>query len=462
MEKLRKIGAIVLAVMMIAAVGLAYATTTAEFQENNEEGVAGNWDDPDTERTQGDSINIKKEIIAFNPNRTTVHAPVVTYTYTVTPASVSDLTVTDANSDHESNTAVEAPVKAGITTGLVVTGTGAGTAGTATSATGTLVFNNTSTWTTDSAGDTNEYNINLDFSGVTFTQPGVYRYQIAETISATSYGVIAMENGNYDTVYLDVYVDGNLDIYGYVCLTENASVDTSTSTKINGFVDGTASDGSDKYYTYDLVLSKDVVNDTYAATNTAFPFTVFFNNSENYTSTFVIGQTAGTGSTGLDGSAATLTLTPPQEGTTLLSGVALVKDGSSTTGTTIGDVTFTGIPAGVDVDVYETNIATGVTYTVATSVTGGNAVTDNNVSWGSTPSSAVAQTTKADYESTKATVNTTGITATLAQSVDITNTMLLISPTGYVSRFAPYALILIGGIVLLIISRKHKKHTDEQ
>ena len=46
--------------------------------------------------------------------------------------------------------------------------------------------------------------------------------------------------------------------------------------------------------------------------------------------------------------------------------------------------------------------------------------------------------------------------------IGFTNTMKQISPTGIVTRYAPYALILVGGIVLLIISKKHKKHTEEE
>ena len=95
---------------------------------------------------------------------------------------------------------------------------------------------------------------------------------------------------------------------------------------------------------------------------------------------------------------------------------------------------------------------------------GGDAVTDNNVSSGSAPASAVAQgTTKAAYEATKATVNTTKATAvSKTQTVAITNTLVLISPTGYVVRYAPYALILIAGVLLFVIARKHKKNADEE
>ena len=432
---LKKLGAIALVLMLMLS--LSVNAFAVDLQENNEEGVAGNWDNADEERVQGTSINIKKVIKAYNPNGTTVNAPVITYTYTVTPVTVT-ATVTDETSDHTSDMAVVAPVNAGLTAGLVVTGTAAGTAGTAANAVGTLEFTNASTWNTAAEGAENEYNITLDFSGVTFTQPGVYRYQIAETISADSYAAVAMEDGAYDTVYLDVYVDGNLAIYGYVCMKTSGSV-TDSTTKINGFVNGSDGDGTDKYYTYDLTLSKDVVNDNYGE-NHAFPFTVIFNNSENYTSTFTITETAATGSTGISPTAAS---------TPTWSGVAKVKEGAN--------ITYTGIPAGVDVDVYETNDMTGVTYTVATSVNSGDATTDNGVTAGTAPTSAVAQTDKAAYESTKATVNTPKIaTVSAAQTLAITNTLVLISPTGVVMRVAPYALMLIGGLVLLVISRRRK------
>ncbi len=432
----KKLGAVLLTVAM------AFAMNSTVFAANLTNGEVGGYTSPDSPTVQDNSINIVKEIVAYNPNGTTVNAPIVTYTYEVTPATVAGLSVTDDTSDHDPAVAVTAPVNQGITTGLVVTGTAAGSAGNDTKAEGTLVFTNSSTFATALAGQTNSYDINLDFENVAFTQPGVYRYQIVETTSATLSDV-AIQAGSAKTRFLDVYVDSNLKIYGYVCMATNDSVTPSTA-KTNGFV--ASSNGADSYYTYDLTLSKTVNNDAYGKANTAFPFTVIFNNTPNYSAAFAIGETAGTGSTGI---------TPAAGAAPAWKGVAEVKDG--------GAITYTGIPAGVDVDVYETNIVTGATYSVSTSVNGGTPVVDGTVVWGTKPTTAVAQTTKADYESTKATVDTSVNTAVTAnQTFAIINTLLLISPTGFIVRFAPYMLVLMGGLFLIVLGVVLYKRTNKE
>lgn len=459
-HQMKKTGAILLAIMMIALAGLAYADASLT------DGKAGEFTDYDAGNasTTGDNsktaadttVIIKKQLISVNANGTTVKAPAFAYTYTVTPADVSgNPSITDSASKHASGTAVQAPVKAGITTGLVVTGTSAGTAGTAASAVGTLAFTNTTELTSSSDGAVNSYDIKLNFAGVTFTQPGVYRYLITETLAnSATYDGIAVQDGGSNERYLDVYVDGAGTIYGYVCIDANSSITSGTddTKKTNGFVEdtnhtGENKSGADYYYTYDLTLSKDVVNDNYAESNTAFPFTVFFKNSAGYTTTYTITETAGTGSTGISPAAASA---PAWRG------VARVKDG--------GAITYTGIPCGVDVDVYETNVASGVTYTVTTSVNGGTAVQDNNVTSSSAPATAVEQgSSRAAYESTKANVDTTLNTAvTATQTVAVTNTLQLISPTGYVVRYAPYALMLLAGIALLVIVMKHRKNREDE
>ena len=432
-KQIKKIGALVLAGVL--ALGMSM---TALAEADFDSGKAGTWTERDTPIPQDKSINIKKELLSFNASSTSVYAPTFAYKYIVKPASVTDLKVTDEADKHNSGVSVEAPVKAGITAGLTVNG---GTAGDAAEASGLLEFTNSNVLATTSTGGSNLYNVTLDFTGVTFEQPGVYRYEITEALNDTAtYDGIAVEDGGSNVRYLDVYVDGSLNIYGYVCMAENASV-TSATAKTNGFVSD--SNGADKYYTYDLTLSKKVENDTYGKGH-AFPYTVIFNNTENYTTTFTITETASTGSTGINPTAA---FAPTW------SGVAKVKEGA--------DIVYTGIPSGVDVDVYETNDMTGVTYSVATSVNDGTPVVDNSVISGTAPTEASAQTTKADYQSTKATVDTTKIAAiAAAQTLAITNTLVIISPTGVALRFAPYAVLFVAGLALLFIFRRRDTEED--
>ena len=433
----KKIGA-----MLLTSVIMMAMSFTA-FADNLSDGVTGAYTQPDTEILQDSSINLKKELIVYNANGTTVHAPAFSYLYTVTPADVSaNQTVTDEASDHLSETPVSSPIKAGITAGLVVNGTEAGEAGDAEKAIGSLVFTNTDTLTSAAEGQANTYDINISFAGVAFEQPGIYRYQIVETLAdEMTYDGIAVEGGKNNNLFLDVYVDGELRIYGYVCSAANDSV-TPASAKTNGFV--AASEGADKYYTYDLTLSKNVENDAYGEKNVAFPFTVIFNNNENYQTTFTIDENVGKGSEGIS---------PAAEHAAAWRGVAKVKEG--------GEITYTGIPAGVDVDVYETNIATGVTYTAMTAVNGETVSTDNNVTWGSAPEAAADQIEKAAAESSKATIDTQKIASvSAAQSVAITNTLMLISPTGVVMRVAPYILILAAGLVLLVVARRRKAELE--
>ncbi len=452
MNSMKKIFAVVMAIAMVMIVAIpAFAAS------NLTGGEAGTVTTPDTTIVQDRAINVQKELLVYNANSTTVYAPAFAYQYTVTPASVAGLTITDETTDHNSGTAVNVNILAGLTTGLTING---GTAGTAASATGTVALTNATALTASASGASNIFDIQISFENVAFTQPGVYRYEITESLAGgKTYADIAVEQGTaVSPLYLDVYVDGNdsdgdgkLDIYGYVCLTANTSVTPATE-KTNGFVDdgtgGTGGGGTgntaDKYYTYDLTISKDVQNDAYAEANTAFPFTVIFSNPENYNTTFAIGETVGTGSTGIT----------PAAGAPTWSGVALVKDG--------GAITYTGIPAGVDVDVYETNVADGVTYTVTTAINGSTASTDNNVVWDTAPAAAVAQTARANYQSTKATIDTTKNTnVAAAQTITINNTLLLISPTGYIDRYAPYLLILGVGCFMLVFfgAKRRKKET---
>lgn len=446
----KKFGALMF--VLVLAMGLSVSALAVDDPVTLTSGVAGAYSSPDTPTIEDNrSVNIVKELIANNANSTTVYAPVFTYVYTVTPASVSSYTVTDAPDKHNPEVAVTMPVTAGITAGLKVN---EGDAGTDEKATGEISFTNATSLSTTADTNTsgvNSYNITLNFSNVAFTQAGVYRYKISETLKdSITFAQLGMTGGTAKDRYLDVYVDGSGKIYGYVCIANNSSV-TTTTEKTNGFVN--ASNGADTYYTYDVTLSKVVENDTYAKTSHPFPFTVIFS-AGSLNGTFQITETiADNTNTGVTARSTGITT---NAGNATWSGVAKVYDGSP--------ITYTGIPAGASLAVYETNDFAGASYTAATSITGGasDSATDNSVNWGSEPNSATAQSaSKPTYESTSKTVATTIGTAVTAKVVwTITNTLLQISPTGVTLRYAPYLLTLGAGIVALPLTKSYRKRED--
>ena len=66
----------------------------------------------------------------------------------------------------------------------------------------------------------------MDFSSVTFTEPGIYRYVLTEQPTTAYHGSIT--NDTYSTRYVDVFVenvDGALEIIGYAMRNPNDNVD---------------------------------------------------------------------------------------------------------------------------------------------------------------------------------------------------------------------------------------------
>ena len=471
---MKKLVSLILAIMMIAAVGAAWAATTSTTSTAtlNGNGEQNPFTSPDTPISITNKIlKLDKEIKAYNYNEETVNAPTISYTYSISAATVAtDTSVTDktGNPTHAAGVSVTAPVKAGIVTATAPTIANSGV----------VAWTTEDTLTASTDGTANYKPIEIDFSGVVFEGAGVYRYVISEELTSgyayASSGVTETTEvaATKHTRFIDVYVrpkttgfnDGSTaaewDIYGFTCFVNNTSITESDKTtaavKTTGFVDGTTGGTTpttfiaDQYYTYNLTLTKTVVNDGYSASNVAFPFTVIFTNATVTKNIDIIG----------DVETATVTgWTDPVAGAlSSTSGVAKIKSG--------GQIKYIGIPVGTTFDVYETNTATGVTYKVDTVLTASASpatTSDASVNWGSEPADAVAQgSSKESYQSTKVNATPTADTDTdIDYKVAITNTLLEISPTGYVSRFAPYALILIGGVALLVIAMKKRKHTEE-
>ena len=455
-KSLKKLAVLVLAVLLMTAM------TTAAFADTTigENGEQGAFTSPDTPVSQSKILVLEKELKAYNLDAPTINAPTISYTYTIAAATVpTDATVTDAPSKHASNSSVTVPVKAGLGTPTIANS-------------GVVAWSPAETLTADTAGASNKKEIAIDFSSVVFTGAGVYRYVLNEALTDGTYAASGVtETDGTHARYIDVYVRpvptgfgtglaaADWDIYGFTCFYNNSAAitednKTTVPVKTTGFVAGT-SDGSqavsaDSYYTFNLTLTKTVVNDAYGASTVAFPFTVLFTNAAVTKNVDIIGTVeADTVSGWTNPAAAALSA-----GTT--NGIVNIKSG--------GQIKYVGIPNGTAVEVYETNTATGVVYKVDTALTTSSMTTstDNSVTWGSAPSAAVSQSTRAAYESTKATFSTTAnADDDNDYTVAITNTLLTISPTGVTLRVAPYVLMLGAGLLLVFFSRRRRARAED-
>ena len=451
---MKKALALALAVLMMASLSVA---AFAEGEAELTGGEVGGYTSPDSPKVQNKTLILKKELTAYNLDATQIQAPTISYTYAIT-AGDAGVNVTDATSDHADGIgALKVPTKAGITEGVAITGT--------------IEWTNAETLNADTDGEANYKDLKINFSNVVFTGPGIYRYVITETAPNYAASGVTATTGTH-TRYLDVYVKAadsftngsaadDWDIYGYVCMYENKAItpdgDTTTTgaMKTNGFVAGT-NDGTvikaDSYYTFNVTVSKTVVNDNYAKATHAFPFTVIFTNADITQSVDISSATTGTTPDGfIDPDPAALSVGDTK-------GVVFIKDGAS--------VKYIGIPNGTSVEVYETNDMTGVIYQVTTTLTptGTAPNTDNSVSWGNAPTVAVAQAAEKEaFQSTKATIATTADKDDdNAYAVAVTNRLLTISPTGVSLRVAPYALMLCAGLLLVFFSRRRKAKAESE
>lgn len=114
--------------------------------------------------------------------------------------------------------------------------------------------------------------VTVDFTGVQFTKPGVYRYVITET--ATS--LAGVKNDNNDTRYLDVFVLADehdaLYVQSYALKAEESNIDLSTG-KYATNPDVKSSGYTNELETYDLEFEKSITGNQ-ADKNKKFTFTL--------------------------------------------------------------------------------------------------------------------------------------------------------------------------------------------
>lgn len=459
MMNLKKISALIMAIMMIAVVGLAFADAATM---NGQNGVIGEFEQPDTATTQDDTVVIYQEITAYNKDGKTVNAPTVTYTYTIIglngEKAVKDAGGTALHGSGESAVVITKDASSATIGGAAtITGTG----------TGVLALTPADQLEASDNGTANRFPLTIDFFDCTWTGAGVYRFQIDETTDAADKIAAGIKEGTTtNTRYIDVYVKdktgGGYEIYGYTCLSADDNIDGTDSTsvtaagKTEGFVGSQPNEGeyanendsvADRYYTFNLTVGKTLVGDSYSNEHD-FPFTVKFANASVTADIIIKLELSENG-----GTATTSALSSGKLSTTS-TGITDSNRGIDHQST----VKYVGIPVGISAatsaEVYEVNDVTGTTYLSQYSLQGAANAGNKKIDW--TPG-----TTSTSNTATLSTI-TAETDDNVSHTIQFTNTLELISPTGIVLRVAPYLLMLTAGIALVVIlMAKRRKHTDE-
>ena len=381
----------------------------------------------------GNKLIFGKSILMKNGNASTVRVPNITYTYTITEIdSVQDVTVTD--SQGHVGTVYKLSAESGNFDDVLPVKTAA------------AAFADTETVVTSKTGVETRKDLEFTFDGSKFPHAGIYRFVVTETASPAKATAGITENAEYsDAMYLDVYVQGqgsDTSIYGYVLFENNdaniAAGDTlAARQKSSGWCGGEDKPvNQDIYQTYDLKVEKGITGDATSVKH-EFPFAVTLKNATVVCKVdLALSSSNASYPSGFD----------PANVTLSAAGTAVSVNLANT-----GTLTVTGVPAGTTAVIHETNDTHdfySLTATVENSTT-----TDISQANGSVaPNGGISTDTPA--------INIDGTTL---PHVLFGNNLTTISPTGYITRYAPYALMLIAGIALLIIARKHKKHnTDEE
>ena len=451
--KMKRLCALVLAVLMTVAAGLAFATEPSA--ETLADGVKDHTHN--TATTAANSVLLLKELVLFNTDGEAIYLPNVTYTYTIAEAAAADgvgTTIKDSQTPQISSEvyADDTASRALQTTSATVTFAPSTTedetgyytaAGAATTCSQPIAA---------AAGGTSVYKgFTIAFNPGNFDHAGVFRYKITESTSnRTTAGVTTGTNTNA-VRYLDVYVravDDSFAIYGYVCFTDpstpidgNTASTVTAAKKTNGFVHSgdDLTSVADLYYTKNLEVKKDFGTSVLNQTGHDFPFTVTVDSGANGAGAWMnAAATTGTKTSGFTTSGSHTYVTLADDGTI----VAGLSDDEV--------IELYGIPtaAGVSVTVHEQNDtydAYALTATAANS-----SVTDISAVDGVLVAGAASDDTPA-----------VPVDGNAKTAITFTNDLKEISPTGIVMRFAPYALMLIGGILLLVLAKKHRKHTEE-
>ncbi len=434
MKNLKKILAVLLAVMMVAALSV---TALAD----NDNTYAGS-NQPEATAATDTAIPFNKTIVVFNTDESAIREPNITYTYAVEPIdttaanqgkALAGVTVTDSNNN----------------TVTVLDGVAGGVTGTS------ISFAETNSAATYVNGNEIEKNSTLGVDLSVFERAGVYRYKITETTNVTpeSVGITRDATGYDATRYLDLYVGnktgGGFEVLGAVIFkttntqagTEGKDSITTTTEKTTGFEPGT--DGTpgttdytndttvDRYFTYNVEVKKTTSGALADKTND-FPFEITITGDKAAT---IVADYAATGATYVGTVPTTINVN-----TTPVVLTPALSDGDS--------VKITGLPIGTTVLVKETNNTPDKYVPTIDTQTGFTGLELTVTAALDTNESTQLKTSPEITDKTQNSV------------IGLTNTIQTISPTGVVMRFAPFAIILAAGCMLLLVARKRREAED--
>ena len=405
------------------------------------------------------SIEIPKDIVIYNTDGSTVYAPNITYTYTVSQGSAGKTVTDKANKS--------AVTKAGPAGGLFIKGNATNaTAG----QTADLQFGDTET--TSAATESSKLNVAIGSAKkvtasltVTFDTskfvdtnqnkvPGIYRYKLTEALaSGSTYETSGVTKGTAsDDRYLDVYVKWNdagddLEVYGLTMFATDVDISYKEGKSIPDFKltgydvsseeaikSANSENGVDVYKTYNLEVKKKVTGVLSDKTH-EFPFYVS------------LSETSATGvefyATSSTSDAPTGTLTFSSNAYTLntnYGNTLMLKNGDN--------VKFIGLPLTTTATVGEKD-DTADTYS-ASAKANTNAGTNQVLTLTNNTSVKTWVTTENAITSASGDNKATN-------TVEFTNNLDSPSPTGVILRFAPYiAMIVFAGLLLALSFRRRR------
>ena len=475
------------AIAAAAFVSAALTSPTFSFADDPAPAPANPWvEGTDNCLDLADNPYFNKSLTIYNDvEGVYAYVPEVTYTYavsTVTPSTGS--TITDKNGN-------QAVVKEGVENGLllVVDANGISSEPTdSTSTADTAIFQfskkNTAVQLDTQVDKDGPYcrtitdPVYVVYDATKFETAGVYRYKISETTdNYDDYGITRSSAGVVDR-YVDVYVhenpdsdDGELEVYGSVMFYENSSSINVETVKTDGFTNkddptyekdedeklipdkkldpnsDPTTDNGDDYYTFNYVITKDIVNSL--ITDAAFPFTVTVTNGQTGTGAaeqyFKYSAAAFTDTTDIVTPADTQGTVNPSNAP-----VVSLKDGES--------LSLVAVPANCLITVSEKNPYTALFDVLAEDTIYGQIIDkDDKVQLTQNDTAGFTAEALSNYSEDKTAVPEASLAITT-----FTNTMKDISITGVLFMVAPFALMVAAaGLLIFVVVRSRKRDASD-